>query len=67
MAIQVDKSEADKLKMYARGRKTIVQDSIVSWNKETNVLNLQTQESQHMTGYTKGMSYFYAKMTNNHY
>lgn len=36
-------------------------------NKLRNVLNLQTQESQHMTGYTKGMVYFYAKMTNNHY
>ena len=35
-------------------------------NNLRNVLNLQTQESQHMTGYTKGMSYFYAKMTNNH-
>ena len=35
-------------------------------NKLRNVLNLQTQESQHMTGYTKEMGYFYAKMTINH-
>ena len=41
--------------------------SVKDGNKLMNVLNLQTQESQQMTGYTKGMGYFYAKMTNNHY
>ena len=69
MALQVDESEADELRHTAREKDYCAGFNcfVKQGNKLRNVLNLQTQESQHMTGYTKDMDYFYAKMTNNHY